>query len=87
MVYLSSAPRSHAVFDFATGCFLAEAAEDNLARHVHGGYPQQGCGLAGYDNIRHTYWSGVPSKKTINRTIHLSDRQGIRKQSTALMVS
>ena len=45
MVYLSSAPHSHAVFNFATGCVLAEAAEDNFARHMHGRYPQQGCGL------------------------------------------
>ena len=45
MVYLSTAPHSHAVFDSATGCVLAEAAEDNLARHMHGRYPQEGCGL------------------------------------------
>ena len=45
MVYLSSAPHSRAVFDFVTGCILAEAAEDNLARHMHGRYPQQGCWL------------------------------------------
>ena len=45
MVYLSSAPHSRAVFDLATGCVWAEAAEDNLARQMHGRYPQKGCGL------------------------------------------
>ena len=45
MAYLSSAPDSNAVFDFATSCVLAEAAEENLARDMHGRYPQQGCGL------------------------------------------
>ena len=34
MVYLSSVPHSHAVFDFATSCILAEATEDNFARHT-----------------------------------------------------
>ena len=43
LVYLSSAPHSRAMFNFATGCVLAEAAEDNLARRMHGRYPQQGC--------------------------------------------
>ena len=45
MAYLSSAPHSRAVVDFATGCISAEAAEDILARHIHGRYPQQGCRL------------------------------------------
>ena len=45
MVYLSSAPYLHAVFDFATDCVLAEAADYNFARHMHGRYRQQGCGL------------------------------------------
>ena len=45
MVYLSSAPQSRTVFDFAINRVLAEAAEDSLARHRHGRYPQQGCGL------------------------------------------
>ena len=39
MGYLSSVPHSCAVFDFATGCVLAEAAEDSLARHMHQRYP------------------------------------------------
>ena len=45
MVCLSSAPHSHAVLDVFTGWVLAEAAEDNYARHMHGRYPHQGCGL------------------------------------------
>ena len=45
MVYLSPAPHSHAVLNFANGCVLAEPAEDNFARHMRGRYPQQSCGL------------------------------------------
>ena len=45
MVYLSSAPHSRTVLDFATGCVLAEAAEDSLAKHMQGRYSQPGCGL------------------------------------------
>ena len=86
MVYLSLAPHSHAV-TLPPAASLQKVQKTTTPSTCTGATHRKAVGSSRYHNIRHSYRSSVPRKQTTNRTIHLSDPQGILRQSTPFMAS
>ena len=88
MVYLSSAPHSYAVFDYATAVSWRKLQKTTSPGTLHGRCTHsKAVGTSKHHNIGHSYRRWEPSRQTTNRRIHLSNRQDILRQSTPLMAS